>query len=99
MEPLSKEAILAILRAELPYISERFRVRRIGLFGSYAKDEQRPGSDIDLLVEIEPPMGFFGFIALEDYLSEKLGAKVDLVTPGALKPLTKPYILNSTVYA
>ena len=95
----SKEEILRILRAELPHLRERFRVIRIGLFGSYAHGSQEPGSDIDILVELEPPMGLFGFTALADYLTEKLGAKVDLVTPDALKPLIKTHILEGTVYA
>lgn len=95
----SKEEILKVLRTELPYLRERFRVRRIGLFGSYARGGQEPGSDIDILVELEPPMGLFGFIHLRDYLSERLGAKVDLVTPDALKPLIRTSILEGTVYA
>ncbi len=95
----SREEILRILRVETPYLRERFRVRRIGLFGSYARGRQEPGSDIDILVELEPPMGLFGFVALQDYLTEKLGAKVDLVTPDALKPLIKAHILEGTVYA
>lgn len=95
----SKEEILRILKSELPYLSERFRVRRIGLFGSYARGVQEPASDIDILVELEPPMGLFGFVALQNYLTEKLGTKVDLVTPDALKPLIKTHVLEGTVYA
>jgi predicted nucleotidyltransferase len=67
----TREEILAVLRAELPHLRERFRVVRIGLFGSYARGEQDPGSDIDLLVELEPPMGLFGFVALRDHLAER----------------------------
>ena len=95
----TREEILSILREELPTLMERFRVIRIGLFGSYANGEPRVDSDIDLLVELDPPVGFFGFIALEDHLSEVLGAKVDLVTPDALKPMMRPHVLEGTVYA
>lgn len=95
----SREEILRILREELPTLRDRFRVIRIGLFGSYARGEHGPSSDIDILVELEPPVGFVGFIALEDYLSERLGAKVDLVTPDALKPIMRPHVLEGTVYA
>ena len=96
---MTKEDILSVLREELPYLTKEFRVIRIGLFGSYANGEQTQDSDIDLLVELDPPVGFFKFIALEDYLSGRLGAKVDLVTPDALKPIMKPYVLKGTVYA
>lgn len=52
-----------------------------------------------MLVEFEKPVGFFKFIELEDYLGGKLTAKVDLVTPDALKPLIKPHIMKEAVYA
>ncbi|MBW2000492.1 MAG: nucleotidyltransferase domain-containing protein, partial [Deltaproteobacteria bacterium] len=55
-------------------------------------------SDIDLLVKFERPIGFFRFVELENYLSEKLAAKVDLVTEDALKPFVKPYVMESIVY-
>ncbi len=49
---------------------------------------------MERLVEFEAPVGFFKFIELEEHLSEKLGAKVDLVTPDALKPLIKPQVMG-----
>jgi len=55
-------------------------------------------SDIDLLVQFEKPVGFFRFIELENYLSDKLEARVDLVTEDALKPLIKPYVMETIVY-
>jgi len=94
----TKEEILKILEKELPYLKERFNVKTIGIFGSYVRGEQKKESDIDILVEFQKPVGFFEFIELEDYLSEKLGIKVDLVTPDALKPLIKPRILKEVVY-
>ncbi len=94
-----KEAILKILKQQLPYLKEKFIVKTIGLFGSYAREEQTEKSDIDMLVEFEASVGFFKFIELEDYLSEKLGVKVNLVTPDALKPIIKPHIIAEAVYA
>ena len=94
-----KDEILQVLKEEFPLLKEKFGVRRIGLFGSYAKREETEGSDIDLLVEFERPIGFFKFIELENYLSEKLGFKVDLVTPDALKPRIKPYVMKEVIYA
>ena len=95
----SKEEILKVLKKELPSLKEKFKVKSIGIFGSYVRGEQTKTSDIDMLVEFDAPVGFFKFIELEDYLSEKLGLKVDLVTPDALKPLIKPQIMQEAVYA
>jgi predicted nucleotidyltransferase len=94
-----KKEILTLLKKQLPYLKENFKVKSIGLFGSYAREEQTETSDIDMLVEFEAPVGFIKFIELENYLSDKLGAKVDLVTPDALKPLIKPHIIAEAVYA
>jgi uncharacterized protein len=93
-----KEDILAILSREMPFLKERFDVEQCGLFGSYAHGETTSKSDIDLLVRFEKPIGFFKFMELEDYLSQKLGIKVDLVTEDALKPLIRPYVLESVIY-
>ena len=94
----TREELLKILRNELPYLRKNFNVKCIGLFGSYARSEQRIGSDVDILVEFSKPVGFFKFVELEDYLSKKLGVKVDLVTPDALKPAIKPRIMQEVVY-
>jgi len=94
----TKEEILKILKDELPYLREKFNVKSIGLFGSYARDEQRDRSDVDILVEFSKPIGFFKFMELEEYLSKKLGVKVDLVTPDALKPMIKPQVMREIVY-
>ncbi len=94
-----KDQILKFLKHQLPNLRSNFKVKTIGLFGSYAREEQTETSDIDMLVEFEAPVGFIKFIELENYLSDKLGAKVDLVTPDALKPLIKPDIMEEAVYA
>jgi predicted nucleotidyltransferase len=95
----SKGEILRILKQELPFIRAKYKVSRIALFGSYVRGEQKKESDVDVLVEFEEPVGYFKFIELEEYLSLKLRAKVDLVTPDALKSLIKPDIMGEAVYA
>jgi len=95
----NKNEILNVLKKELPSLKEKFKVKSIGIFGSYIREEQTKTSDIDMLVEFDAPVGFFKFIELEDYLSKKLGVKVDLVTPDALKPLIKSHIIEEAVYA
>jgi len=88
-----------VLKEELPRLREKFNVKSIGLFGSWVRDEQTKQSDVDVLVKFEKPIGFFKFVEIEDYLSERLGVKVDLVTPDALKPLIKPQVEKEAVYA
>ncbi|MFX0152766.1 MAG: nucleotidyltransferase family protein, partial [Candidatus Hodarchaeota archaeon] len=73
-------------------------VNKIGLFGSYAREEQNETSDVDLLVEFITPISFFTLFKLEDYLSDKLGVKVEIVTPGALKELLIPTIMRDVIY-
>lgn len=70
----------------------------IGIFGSYVRGEQKRKSDLDLLVEFSDPPSLFKFVELEDFLSQKLGIKVDLVMKDALKPRIKDSILNEAVY-
>ncbi len=76
---MTKSQVLQTLRKELPILRERFGVTRLALFGSFAKGRPGPASDVDLLVELERPLGL-EFVALADDLEETLGRKVDLVT-------------------
>ena len=62
-----------------------FRLQKVGIFGSYARNEQKPGSDIDLLVKFKDPPSLLQLIKMENELSKKLGFKVDLITEGAIK--------------
>ncbi len=74
-----KEEILEKLRKELPFISNEFKVKRVGLFGSFATDSSNSDSDIDIVVEFEKPIGF-KFFSLANYLEKKLNKKIDLLT-------------------
>ena len=76
----------------------KYKVKEIGIFGSYMRGEQRKRSDIDILVEFKEPIGLFEFMELEEYLKKLLGAKVDLVTREALKPHIGEYILKEVSY-
>ena len=79
-------------------IRRKFKVKEIGVFGSYARGEQKRKSDIDILVEFAGPISLFKFVDLEFYLEELLGAKVDLVSKRALKPHIGKRILQEVVY-
>jgi len=94
----TKDEVLKILKDELPYLREKYGMRRIGIFGSYSRGEQNIGSDVDLLVEFDKPIGFFGFVAVENYIGERLGVKAELVTEDALKPRMKPHVLEEVIY-
>jgi uncharacterized protein len=85
-KPLDREALIVRLRAMLPELREKYHVRSLGLFGSYARGEADARSDVDLLVEFDVTPGFFRFEALSLEIEGALGVKVDLVTRGALKP-------------
>lgn len=81
-------------------LQETYHVSRFGLFGSYVRGEQTEESDIDVLVEFEPGFrfGLLTFCELENYLSEILGLKVDLVMRDGLKPRISERILNEVIY-
>jgi uncharacterized protein len=89
--------ITSTLEMIKPTLKERFKVKTIGVFGSYVRGEQKQKSDVDVLVEFEEPVGLFEFMDLEIYLSEKLGVKVDLVSKKALKPHIGKRILEEVV--
>jgi uncharacterized protein len=87
-----------ILYEQKAYLETHFYVKQIGVFGSYVRGEQTDKSDIDILVELNRPMGFVKFIKLENYLSTLLGRKVDLVSSKALKPYIGQNILAEVKY-
>jgi predicted nucleotidyltransferase len=79
------------------FLAEKFNVKSCSVFGSCLRGAQTQESDIDILVEFDRAVDLFQFIRLEDFLSELLGAKVDLVTKPALKPRIKDRILKEAV--
>lgn len=84
-----------------PILKDKYQVETIGIFGSYTRGEQTRKSDIDILIEFtkDAQIGFCKFLELEEFLTKKLQAKVDLVTKDALKPAMKEQILKETIYA
>ena len=87
--------ILASHKAEF---AEKYSVKRMGVFGSYVRNEQRRKSDVDILVEFSKPIGLFTFMDIEEYLQNLLKIKVDLVSKKALKPKIGEHILREVVY-
>lgn len=91
------DRIKEVLARHKGELRRRFKVKVIGVFGSYVRGEQKRKSDVDVLVEFEEPVGLFEFIALENYLSDLLGVKVDLVSRKALKPRIGERILKEVI--
>lgn len=93
-------AITAMLRARLPELRRRYGIVSLGVFGSYVRGEQRPGSDVDILVEFahEAEPSFMEFLGLQGQLGAALGIKVDLVEKRGLKPYMGRRILAEALY-
>ena len=92
------EEIKQGLRAQKSRLVEKYKVKQIGLFGSYIRGEQQPQSDRDILIDFEEYPSLLEFINLEDELSESLGLKVDLVMKNGLKRHLDEHILREVVY-
>lgn len=96
MKSLSE--IKTLINKNSNYLRNTYKVKKIGVFGSMARNEGIKTSDVDILVEFYRPISMFKFIDLEEYLSKVIGTKVDLVTKRALKPAIKDDILREVVY-
>ena len=95
---MNKEEIKNKLNKNMSLLEKKYHIKKMGLFGSVARGEQEKQSDIDILVEFSAPIGFFDFIRLENFLSELLGGKVDLVSKKAVKPILERYIKRDLIY-
>jgi len=73
-------------------------VKSLALFGSLARDEATPASDVDVLVEFDRPVGLFGLFALQDHLESLFGCPVDIGTPDSLKPRLKSQVLKECIH-
>lgn len=95
---MGKEEIINIIRSNKPILETRYGVMRLGLFGSFVREQQRKKSDIDLLVSFGREIDLFDFIDLREFLESRLHQKVDLVMESALKPAIGRRILSEVEY-
>jgi predicted nucleotidyltransferase len=86
--PFSQTEIIQILQREMPFLKSRYGVERLAIYGSFAKNTQAEGSDIDILVQLSRPIGL-DFIRLAYHLEETLGREVDLNTFESLRRSAK----------
>ena len=98
MSMKSVEEIKRTIQEYKGFLRQKYGVKEIGIFGSFVREEEKEGSDLDILVEFERSLGLLKFINLENYLSDLLGVKVDLVMKSALKPRIGKHILREVVY-
>ena len=97
MAPKTTEEVLAELTRQKPVLGERFRIRSMALFGSYARGEQTEASDVDILVDVDPTIGL-EFVTLADTLEAALGVPVELVSTRALSSRARNHIAPELIH-
>lgn len=95
---LSLDKIKHCLTIQKSILQNKYKINRVGIFGSYVRGEQKSESDLDILIDYEEAPSLFTLIEIENLLSELLGMKVDLVTRKGIKPKLRRYILEEVVY-
>lgn len=99
MSMVTNKAELIVMLRERGADIRAFGVERLGLFGSFARDEARPDSDVDLFVDLHPEHKTLkNLVGLSRFLEELLGRKVEIVTPGSLNRFIGKYILQEVEY-
>jgi hypothetical protein len=93
----TRDEILSLLAQGKPELEERFKVRSIALFGSYARGEQQIDSDVDILVNVDPSIGI-RFVSLAERIEELLGLRAEVVSHRALKPREFKFIERELIY-
>jgi len=90
--------IIQLLRQHRDELRKQFGVKSLAVFGSVARGEAGPDSDVDILVEFEGRATFDRYMGLKFFLEDLLGRRVDLVTRKALKPRMRPYVEREAIY-
>jgi predicted nucleotidyltransferase len=97
-EPVKKlSEIKSVLHAHADELRDRFKVKSLSVFGSYARNEQTERSDVDVLVEYIEPISLFWLVDTELYLDDLLGVKVDLIMKRSIRPEIREDVLREAV--
>ncbi|WP_050033767.1 nucleotidyltransferase family protein [Halorubrum halophilum] len=94
---MATEDISTRLAQLKPKLEQEYPISELGIFGSYARGEQQPDSDLDILVAFEKPVTLFDLVRLENELTDELGIEVDLVTKDSLKPRIETRVSDDLV--
>ncbi|HRQ15108.1 MAG TPA: nucleotidyltransferase family protein [Promineifilum sp.] len=94
---MNRAQTLKLLQEHKPYLVTQFGVTRLALFGSAARDEAAPGSDVDILVGFDGPATSKRYFGVQFYLEDILGCEVDLVTEKALRSELRPHIEREAI--
>ena len=89
---MNRDEVLDMLRTHKPTLVERFGVKELALFGSFARDQATDGSDVDILVRFDGPATSRSYFGVQFYIEDLLGRRVDLVTDKALRSEIRPYV-------
>lgn len=93
----TRDEVIIILTTVKPELEKRFKIKRMALFGSYARGEQRETSDVDILVEVDPSIGL-KFVTLADEIEKTLGLPVELVSHRAVSHRNMAFIEKDLIY-
>lgn len=94
---MNRAELIARLQVHAPELVARYGVRKLALFGSFARDTPRPDSDVDVLVDFGGPATPEAYFGVQFYLEDHLGCPVDLVTERALRPQLRPYVERDAI--
>jgi predicted nucleotidyltransferase len=97
---MKRDDIIARLKEAEPALRAR-GIRHVALFGSVARGEERPDSDIDILVDLDPQMHLtiYDYVGIKEYVSDLFGGPVDVISRGGLKPFIRPRVTAEAIYA
>ncbi len=87
-----------VLKENKAILAERFKVKEIGIFGSYVRGEQKEKSDVDILVSFYEPISLLKLVSLENFLTDLTGVKIDIVPKEDIRPELKERILGEVIY-